>query len=155
MQIGQSGMLTFSTPELFFKLCLPTLQKVTAVCKQAGIPTELHCCGKERLVVEACYRNTCLNSINPLQPKPMGDCDLAEVKKLFGDKLCLKGNVGVTYPLLFGTQDDVERDVARCMNAAKEGGRYILFSEEGIGANTPVENVRKYVEVGKALGRYD
>ncbi len=104
--------------------------------------------------MEACAEETDIDCVNPLQPPPMGDCDLAELKRCFGRRLCLKGNVGVTDPLLFGTPDDVEKDVVRCMEAAKEGGRYILFSEEGIGALTPVENVRRYVEVGKALGKY-
>jgi uroporphyrinogen-III decarboxylase len=155
IQIGQSGMLTLSTPDLFRQLCLPTLRKLTRICKEAGVLTELHCCGYERLVVETCYNETDLDSINPLQPPPMGDCDLAEVKRAFGDHLCLKGNVGVTEPLLTGTPDDVERDVVRCMEAAKAGGRFILFSEEGIGANTPHENVRRYVEAGRHYGAYD
>jgi hypothetical protein len=154
IQIGSSGMLTLSTPELVRKLSLPTIQKATKMCKEAGVVTELHCCGKESLVVEMCHDETDLDSINPLQPSPMGDCDLAEVKKRYGDTLTLKGNVGVTDPLLNGTPDDVERDVIRCMDAAKEGGRFILFSEEGIGALTPAENVRRYVEAGKHYGTY-
>lgn len=154
IQLGSSGMLTLSTPEWFRQLCLPFIQGATKLCRQAGVLTEMHCCGKARLVVETCANQTDLDSINPLQPPPMGDCDLAEVKRSFGDRLCLKGNVGVTQPLLLGTPDDVQRDVERCMAAAKEGGRFILFSEEGIGALTPHENVRRYVEVGRALGRY-
>lgn len=154
IQIGQSGMLTLSTPELFRTLCLPSLKKLTRMCREAGVITELHCCGKERMVIQACYEETDLDSINPLQPPPMGDCDLAEVKQAVGDRLCLKGNVGVTEPLCNGSPDDVEADVIRCMEAAKAGGRYILFSEEGIGANTPHENVKRYVDVGRYYGSY-
>lgn len=154
IQLGSSGMLTLSSPELFRTLCLPTIRKVTAMCRQAGVLTELHCCGKERLVVQSCHDQTDLDSINPLQPPPMGDCDLAEVKRSCGAKLRLKGNVGVTWPLLTGSPDDVERDVIRCMEAAKAGGGYVLFSEEGIGARTPVDNVRRFVEAGERHGRY-
>jgi uroporphyrinogen decarboxylase len=154
VQLGSSGMLTLSNLEIFRELCLPFMKKASALCRQAGKLCEVHCCGKARQVVEACYEETDVDCINPLQPPPMGDCDLAELKRLFGHRLCLKGNVGVTDPLLFGTPDAVEKDVVRCMEAAKEGGRYILFSEEGIGALTPAENVRRYVEVGKSLGKY-
>ena len=35
-----------------------------------------------------------------------------------------------------------------------DGGRYILFTEEGMGRDTPFENIHKFVEVGKSLGRY-
>ena len=50
----------------------------------------------------------------------MGDCSLPELKRLYGDTLCLKGNVGVIYPLLEGTPAEVEKHVVRCMDAAKE-----------------------------------
>lgn len=154
VEISNSGMLTLSNPEWVRQFALPTLKKATRLCRQAGIPSELHCCGKARLVVEMCANETELDSINPLQPPPMGDCDLAEVKRVFGKRLCIKGNVGVTAPMLTGTPDDVEKDVIRCLEAAKAGGGYILFTEEGLGANTPFENIRRYVQVGKALGGY-
>jgi uroporphyrinogen-III decarboxylase len=154
VEISNSGMLTLSNPEWVRQFALPTLKKATRLCRQAGIPSELHCCGKARLVVEMCANETELDSINPLQPPPMGDCDLAEIKCVFGKRLCIKGNVGVTDPMLTGTPDDVEKDVIRCLNAAKAGGGYILFTEEGLGANTPFANIRRYVQVGKALGGY-
>lgn len=154
IELSNSGMLTLSTPKWVRQYTLPALKKATRMCAEAGIPSELHCCGKERQIVEMCANETDLNSINPLQPPPMGDCDLAEVKRTFGKRLCLKGNVGVTEPMLMGTPADVEKDVIRCLEAAKAGGGYILFTEEGLGRNTPFENIRKYVEVGKALGKY-
>jgi len=154
VQIGASGLLTLSNPRLFRKYSLPTLQKLTRMCRQAGILSELHSCGRERLIVETCVNETDLDSINPLQPPPMGDCDLAELKREFGHRICLKGNVGVTEPLLFGTLEDVERDVVRCMEAAKAGGRYILFSEEQLGRDTPWENMRHMVAMGRKYGKY-
>ena len=154
IEFGNSSMLTLSTEEWVRKYTLPTLKKATHMCRQAEIPSELHACGKARLLVEMAANETDLSSINPLQPPPMGDCDLAEIKRTFGKRLCLKGNVGVTEPMLTGTPDDVEKDVIRCLEAAKEGGGYILFTEEGLGRETPFENIRRYIQVGKELGKY-
>jgi uroporphyrinogen-III decarboxylase len=154
IQIGASGLLTLSTPAAFRELSLPTIQKMTRLCRQAGIPCELHCCGKARLLVEICANETELDAINPLQPPPMGDVDLAEVKRVFGKRLCLKGNVGVTDPMLFGTPADVEKDVLRCLDAAKAGGGYILFSEEQLGRDTPLDNMRAMIRAGREYGKY-
>jgi uroporphyrinogen-III decarboxylase len=154
IEISCSGLLTLSTPEWVLQFSLPTLKKATHMCRQAGIPSELHACGKARLLVEMAANETELDSVNPLQPPPMGDCDLAEIKHTFGKRLCIKGNVGVTEPMLTGTPSDVEKDVIRCLDAAKAGGAYILFTEEGLGRDTPFDNIRKFVEVGKALGKY-
>lgn len=147
-------MLTLSNPQWVRELSIPTLKKATAMCRHAGIPSELHCCGREMEVMEMCAEETELDSINPLQPPPMGDCDLATCKTRFGKRFCLKGNVGVTNPMLLDSPEEVEKDVLRCLNAAKKGGGYILFTEEGLGANTPFENIRRFIEVGKREGVY-
>lgn len=154
IEFGASGLLTLSSPPILRQLSLPTLVKATRMCREAGIPSEPHCCGREREVVQICAEETELDSINPLQPSPMGDCDLAEVKRAFGSRLCLKGNVGVTFPMLMGGPADVEADVMRCLDAGKAGGGFILFTEEGLGRDTPFENIRKFIEVGHALGTY-
>ena len=154
IEMSNSGMVTLSSPSLFREYCLPTLRDASKIIRQAGQLSEVHCCGFAKDVVKACHDETFVDSINPLQEPPMGDCVLAEIKKLYGDTLCLKGNVGVTNPLLMGTPAEVEADVIRCMEAAKENGRFILFSEEGIGAETPVENVEAYVAAALRYGKY-
>jgi uroporphyrinogen-III decarboxylase len=154
IQIGASGLLTLSSPQFFRRYSLPTLKCVTRMCKEAGIPSELHACGKARYLVEVCAEETALNSINPLQPPPMGDVELAEVKQAYGDRLCLKGNVGVTEPMLLGTPEDVERDVLRCLEAAKESGGYILFTEEQLGRDTPFENIERMIAIAREYGSY-
>ncbi len=154
IQIGASGLLTLSSPLFFRRYSLPTLKRIMRMCKEAGVPSELHACGKERYLVEVCAEETDLDSINPLQPPPMGDVDLAEVKRAYGDRLCLKGNVGVTDPMLLGTPEDVERSVLRCLEAAKEGGGYILFTEEQLGRDTPFENIERMIAVARRYGKY-
>lgn len=154
IEMSNSGMVTLASPSLFREYSLPTIKAASKMIREAGMLSELHCCGFAKDVVQECHDHTDVDSINPLQEAPMGDCDLADIKKKYGDTLCLKGNVGVTNPLLYGTPEDVEKDVIRCMNAAKENGRFILFSEEGIGACTPVENVKAYVDAALRYGKY-
>ena len=61
------------------RLALPTIKQMTKMAKDAGIPTMLHSCGKERDLVEMVANETDLNCVNPLEIPPMGDCDLAEL----------------------------------------------------------------------------
>jgi len=154
IEMSNSGMIVLGSPTLFRQYSLPTIAAASKIIRQAGKLSEVHCCGAARCVVQACHDETDVDSINPVQEYPMGDCSLAEIKKLYGDTLCLKGNVGVVYPLLKGTPEDVDKDVLRCMDAAKENGRFILFSEEGIGALTPAENVEAFVNAGLRYGKY-
>ena len=72
------------------------------MARQARIPTMLHSCGKERLLVQWCAEETDLDCINPLEVPPMGDCDLAEIKRLYGHRLALMGNLHTAQVMLLG-----------------------------------------------------
>jgi uroporphyrinogen-III decarboxylase len=154
VHIGASGLLTLQSPPIYEHLSLDAIKQITKMCKEAGVISEMHNCGLQSYIVETCYNETDLDCINPLQPSPMGDCDLNEIKKKYGDKLCIKGNVGVTFPMLLGTPKDVETAVIECLNSAKEDGNYILATEEQIGRDTPHENIFKMVETCKIHGQY-
>ena len=154
IEMSNSGMIALGSPDLFRKYSLPTIKAASRIVRQSGGLSELHCCGPSLCVVKACHDETDIDSINPIQEAPMGDCSLPELKRLYGDTLCLKGNVGVIYPLLEGTPADVEKHVLRCMDAAKENGRFILFGDEGVSALTPIENVKAYVEAALKYGKY-
>lgn len=114
----------------------------------------LHSCGKERILVEICANETDLDCINPLEEPPMGDCDLAEVKRTFGKRLSLMGNIHTTKIMLHGTPEDVEKAAKWCIDVAAEGGGFILSTGDQCGRDTPEENIFKLVEVARTYGRY-
>jgi uroporphyrinogen decarboxylase len=88
----------------------------------------LHSCGKERKRVQWCAEETDLNCINPLEVAPMGDCDLAEVKRAFGSRIALMSNLHTTQVMLMGTPADVERAAREAIDAAGAGGGFILLT---------------------------
>lgn len=153
--LGGSGSITLQSPALFRELSLPTIKKLTKMAKEAGIPTMLHSCGKERDLIRGCAEETDLNCVNPLEPPPMGDCDLAEIKRLFGHRLSLMGNLHTTEVMLRGTPEDVEREAIKCIEAAAAGGGFILSTGDQCGRDTPDENIFKLVEVCEEYGCYD
>jgi len=154
LMVGVSGYVTLHGPKLMRELGLSTLQRVTALAKDRGVPTHLHCCGHERALVEMAANESDLNLINPLECPPMGDCDLAEIKETFGKEVALMGNLHTTEVMLMGTPDDV-RDAAKwCIDVAAEGGGYILSTGDQCGRDTPDENIRALVEFARDYGRY-
>jgi uroporphyrinogen decarboxylase len=151
---GFSGCLTFQTPAIFRDLGLPTLQKLTRLAKDAGIPTQVHSCGPERALVEICAKETDLSSINPLERPPMGDCDLAEIKRLFGADIGLMGNLHTTEHMLHGTPELVARESRWCIDVAAEGGGFILSTGDQCGRDTPDANLYAMIEVARTHGVY-
>jgi len=152
--LGASGMWTLSSPEIWRKTSLPTIQKITRMCRQAGIPSMLHCCGKERELVHVLATETDLDSVNPLEIPPMGDCDLAEIKKAYGASIALMGNLHTTNVMLRGSVEDVRAAARAAIDAAAEGGGFILSTGDQCGRDTPDANIRAMVETARAYGRY-
>ncbi len=89
--------------------------------------------------------------MHPIEP---GVMDLGEVKARFGDRICLIGNVDCRYILPYGGEEDVRKDVRRCIDAAGEGGGLILTSSNTIHTNVKVENVFTMVDEARKYGKY-
>ena len=155
IEVGIAGGITMSSPDLFRKISLPTIKKHTRMAKEAGVPSVLHCCGKQRACVEMCALETDLNCINPLEIPPQGDCDLKEIKQTFGHRLSLMGNLHTTDIMLQGTPEDVEAAAMQAIDAAGQGGGFILSTGDQCGRDTPDENIHRMVEVARNYGRYD
>jgi len=151
---GGSGSITLQSPKLFRELSLPTLKKVTRMCKEAGVLCGIHSCGRERYLVEACANETDLDYVNPLEVPPMGDCDLAECKARFGRKLALMGNLHTTNVMLLGSANDVRRESLKAILAAGENGGFVLSTGDQCGRDTPDANIFEIVKVCQEFGQY-
>ncbi|MBI3921374.1 MAG: hypothetical protein HY318_08165 [Armatimonadetes bacterium] len=152
--IGISGHMICNPLEIFRRLSLPTLQAVTRICKEAGVPSQIHCCGPEHDLVRISAEESDLTNINPLEIPPMGDCNLAQIKKEFGSKLSLMGNLHTTDVMLTGTTEVVERAAKQAIGDAGEGGGFILSTGDQCGRDTPDENILKLIEVARSYGKY-
>ncbi len=151
---GGSGSITLQSPDIWRKLSLPTLKKITRMCREAGVISGIHSCGKERYLVEACANETDLDYINPLEISPMGDCDLAECKEKFGGRLALMGNLHTTDVMLLGTPEKVRLESLKAIAAAGEKGGFILSTGDQCGRDTPFENIFAMAKTVKEFGVY-
>jgi uroporphyrinogen decarboxylase len=151
---SNSGMITLQSVEIMKEFSIPALKKLTKMFKDAGIITSLHCCGKERALVEIAANETDLNCIDPLEISPMGDCDLKEIKEKFGKKIALKGNLHTTEVMLKMNADGVEKEARKCLEIGMPEGGFILGTGDQCGRDTPDENIFKLVEVCEKYGRY-
>jgi uroporphyrinogen decarboxylase len=152
--LGGSGTITLQSPSLARKFSLPTIKKLTAMAREAGVPTMLHSCGKERALVQWCAEETDLGCINPLEVPPMGDCDLADVKRNFGSKIALMGNLHTSEVMLLGTPEDVRRESLKAILAAGQGGGFILSTGDQCGRDTPEGNLFTMVHTAHEFGQY-
>ncbi len=151
---GASGSLVFQSPAIFRELALPVLKRATEMAHDLGIPTHVHSCGPERELVKMAALETRLTVIDPLEIPPMGDCRLADLKRQYGDKIVLKGNLHTTEVMLFGTTGEVAAASKQAIDDAAGGGGFILSTGDQCGRDTPDANIHTMVETARTYGRY-
>lgn len=151
---GGSGTLVYQTVDMFRKLGLPVVKTIAQLCSEHGIPSYVHSCGPEKALIRICHDETQLTVIDPLEIPPMGDCNLKEIKQLYGDKLVLKGNLHTTNVMLRGSVEDVKRASRQAIDDAAEGGRFILSTGDQCGRDTPDENLFAMIETARTYGKY-
>ncbi|HHY83223.1 MAG TPA: hypothetical protein GX505_11200 [Clostridiales bacterium] len=151
---GGSGSITLSSPELWYKFSLPTIKKVTRMCREAGVISGIHSCGLEMYMVEVCAKETELDYINPLEIPPMGDCTLKTAREKAGDRLCLMGNLNTTEIMLYGTPNRVKLESLRALLDAGQKGAFVLSTGDQCGRDTPEENLLAMVNTAEEFGKY-
>jgi uroporphyrinogen decarboxylase len=140
----------FMSLEFFRKFEVPRMKRFITLAKNRGIPVLKHTDGNAYLILDDMIEAG-IDGLHPIEP---GVMDLAYVKEKYGDQICLMGNVDCRHVLPFGSEIDVRNDVRRCIDAAAEGGGYIMASSNSLHANCKIENIYTMLDETKKYGSY-
>jgi uroporphyrinogen-III decarboxylase len=88
-----------------------------------------------------------------LHPIEKGAMDIVEVKRRYGDRLCILGNVDLNI-LGMGTPTEVETEVRYLIDNVGPGGGYIVSSGNSLAAYVLPENVLAMSAAIDAHGSY-
>jgi uroporphyrinogen decarboxylase len=80
--------------------------------------------------------------------------DIAEVKRRYGDRVCLIGNIDCGELLSWGTPQQVTRTVRDTIRQAAPGGGYIMSSSNTIHSSVKPENYRAMIAATHHYGTY-
>ena len=151
---GSASSLSVSSPKNFRKYDLPFIQKAAQICRRYVVFSHLHVCGRSRKVVEMVCEETEVDVMEPLEEPPGGDVDIAVIKKRYGKKICMKGNINTFEFMLRATPEQVEEKAKRLIDDCAADGGFILSTGDQCGRDTPDANLFKLVEVARTYGRY-
>ena len=90
-----------------------------------------------------------LDILDPVQVRAN---DQAEVKRLYGDKLCIMGGMDTQYVLARATPEEVSAEVRERIALLGPGAGFILAPDTLI--PVPEENYRAYLSAAERFGRY-
>ncbi len=92
--------------------------------------------------------------ISSLCPPTVGDVDLAQVKQLIGDRVCLHGNVDAILVVQQGTPAQVRDAVREAIRIGAPGGGFILGNSDAFFMDTPRQNIEAFFAAAKEFGAY-
>lgn len=134
---------TMFSPKIFKELVLPRYRKVA---DKINKPWVIHTDGNILPFLDDLLDL----GISGLHPIEKGAMDIRHMKKRYGDRLCLLGNVDLNI-LCYGTPDEVEEEVRSLINDVGPGGGYIVTSGNSLAGYLKSENV---IALSKAVQKY-
>ena len=142
---------TMINPKYHRELIIPSYKQAIQILRKAGKYVCFHSDGFTEPyfdgLIEAGF-----NGVESLEP--MAGMNLKHLKEVYGDKLCLIGNIDVSQLLPYGTRDEVVKAVKKCIHDAGEGGGYILSPCTDITNSCKLDNVLAMISTAQKYGEY-
>lgn len=147
--LGYTGG-TLVSPDVYRKYVFPWYKQIGEIIHGAGLPLIFHSDGNIIPVLDD-LADCGINAIHPIEPLAM---DIVDIKKRFGDRFCIFGNIDLEYTLTRGSVEDVEEQVKQRIKDLAPGGGYGLAASNSVPDYAKPENYRAMVEAGKRYGKY-
>jgi uroporphyrinogen decarboxylase len=151
----ESGDLAYHTgpmmsPKKYNELLLPAYKIITDTVHERGRKIVLHSDGQITPLLDFIV-NCGFDGLQSLEPT--AGVDLAFVKKKVGDKLCIMGNIDVSYILVNASKKEVFDAVKYAIKIAGPGGGFII-SAANMHPGVNVENLKWMVQATREYGKY-
>ncbi|MCS7113190.1 MAG: uroporphyrinogen decarboxylase family protein [Candidatus Bathyarchaeota archaeon] len=140
----------FMSPKIFKEIILPELRREVQAFKRMGAFVILHSDGNIKPLLEYIVESG-VDGIQSLDPQ--AGIDIGEIKELYGDRICLVGNICLR-TLNVGSLEDVARETIECIRKASPGGGHILTTANVVDVGVKFENFMKMIEVARKYGKY-
>lgn len=139
------------SPEHFRQFVLPYLKEMVDLAKSKGVPFIKHTDGNIWPIIDMIVE-TGIDGLDPLEP--IAGMDIGEVKRRYGDRIAVVGNVDCGELLSRGNPDEVMEAVKETIAKASPRGGHILASSNSIHPAVKPENYKVMVETARKFGRY-
>lgn len=137
----------FLPPRVMERLVYPYYEKMIREIKaHRDVPVFLHSDGDMNAVMPKIVELG-FDGLQSLQPT--AKMDIAQIKKRYGDRLCLWGNIDLNYVMSFASPEEVRQVVRDTIRVAAPGSGYILSTCNVMVSCIPPENVLAMMEAGE------
>jgi len=140
---------TLISPDDLRKYFIPPFAEQVRRLKASGAKVILHSCGNINAVLDDLVR-TGIDGLNNLQVAAGMDID--GVKKAYGDRITLIGNVDATNVMTSEDPKVIEDAVRDLVNRIAPGGGFVLATDHSFHMGIPPKNVDVFLEAARRWG---
>ena len=148
--LGYRNGTLFSTA-MFRAIVMPHHKRYCDAAHERGLKTHFHSCGNVLEFVPS-FIEIGYDTLNPLEVK--AGMDLLQMKRDFGDRLCLVGGIDVRN-MADPDPSKIEQEIRTKLPVAKQNGGYIFHSDHSIPDNVSFAQYQRVVELVLEHGRYE
>jgi len=144
-----SGLLV--SPEMYQSQIYPRFKELIENFKELGFLVIKHTDGKILDIMDL-FVESGIDCIDPIDP--LAGMNITKMKKDYGDKLCLKGNIDCVKTLVSESPENVRKETIECILAASPGGGHVISSSNSIHRGINPVNYKTFLDTIKEFGVY-
>ena len=137
------------SPKMLRKYLFPWYKKFGQICRDNNLYFFFHSDGVLWQVIDDLIE-VGVNALHPIDPTCM---DIFEVKKKYGDKLTIIGNVSNEL-LMNGSEEDIRNRTKELLKHMAPGGGYCLSSGNSVPNWAKIENYQAMLAAAREFGNY-
>lgn len=139
------------SPRHFRKFVFPRIRQITDLCHRYGVPYIKHTDGNVNTLLEDMIES----GIDAFQAiEPHASMNIADIKRTYGDRLTLIGNVDCSTVLVDGPVDAVVDQTKQVIRDAAPGGGFLISSSNSIHPGVKPEYYMAMLETARQFGSY-
>lgn len=139
---------TYLSPEQMRQISFPALQEQVERLQELSVPVFFHSDGNLNAVLD----DLLALGFDGLQGlEPSAGMDLAAVKEKAGSRVCLMGNLDLSYLHPEAEDEEIVEAVETTFRAAPKTGHYIFGTSGGLHKDLPVEKVKTMYSIARQL----
>jgi len=146
-----SAQAPFMSPDTFRELMYPGLKRVVMGFHDHGLPVIKHTDGNIMPLIDM-IMDAGVDCLDPIDP--LGGMDMTYMKKTYGKRVALKGNVNCATTLVTGSVEEVVGETLDVIRASAADGGFILSSSNSIHSSVNPANYLAMLSAIKAYGQY-
>ena len=140
------------SPAMFRRFMAPHLKRIVEECHAAGVPYLKHLDGNTKVLLDILVDEVGVDGLHSIEP-PAG-MDIAWIKKRYGERITLLGNIDCAHLLSFGAAEQVVAGVKQILRTASPGGGHVFASSNSIHCGVSPETFWTMVKAVREFGTY-